>query len=86
MDSAAYISIFFEFFTSQYEEYIETSTFPTEQDLTTLLYVMDFLFESLHGYRSEVVDAGQHVPGIFIWVFIKAWEIQERYYQKQFKD
>ena len=45
MDSAAYISIFFEFFTSQYEEYIETSTFPTEQDLTTLLYVMDFIFD-----------------------------------------
>ena len=35
--SSTFISEFIEFFTSQYEEYIETSTFPPEQALTTVL-------------------------------------------------
>ena len=31
------------------------------------------------------MDAGQHVPGMFLWGFIKAWEIQERYLRNQFR-
>jgi uncharacterized protein YneF (UPF0154 family) len=36
--------------------------------------------------QSEVIDAGQHNPGMFMWGFLKAWEIQERYRNNQFKD
>ena len=32
------------------------------------------------------MESGQHVPGIFLWVLIKAWEIQERYLQNKIKD
>ena len=32
------------------------------------------------------MGAGQNIPGIFIWGFIKAWEIKERHRQNQFKD
>ena len=45
----------------------------------------DSVFEELHGVHAEVMDAGQHVPGIFLWGFIKAWEIQERYLRNQFR-
>ena len=31
------------------------------------------------------MDTGNHVPGMFIWGFIKAWEIQDRYLQNQLK-
>ena len=44
-DSANFISDFIELFTSQYEEYIKTSTFPPEQSLTTVLDLTDFIFE-----------------------------------------
>ena len=32
------------------------------------------------------MDAGQHVPGMFIWRFIKAWKVQEFHLRNQFKD
>ena len=44
-DYADFISEFLELFVYQYEEYIETSTFPPEQTLTTVLDLMDFIFE-----------------------------------------
>ena len=47
---------------------------------------MALILEELHEGRAEVMDTGQHVPGMFIWRFIKAWEIQERYHRNQFKD
>ena len=85
-DYAAFILAFIEFFTSQYEEDIETSTFPPYQALTTVLYLTDLIFEYVHGVCTEVMDAGQHVPGIFLWVIIKAWEIKELYLQNKIKD
>jgi hypothetical protein len=85
-DSAAYISEFIEFFTSQYEEYVETAMFPLGQALTTVLDLTALIFEKLHGARAEVMDTGQPDPGMFLWGFIKAWEIQEQYRQNQFKD
>ena len=85
-DSTDLILDFLEFFTSQYEEYIETSTFPPEQALTTVLYLTALIGEELHGARAEVMDSGQHVPGKFLWGFIKALEIQERRRRNQFKD
>ena len=72
-DSATFISEFLEFFTSKYEEYTETSTFFTEQAFNTVLDFMDLIFEELHGVHAEVIDAGQHVPSMFLWGFIKAW-------------
>ena len=45
-----------------------------------------FGYEELHGACAEVMDAGQHVPDMFLWVFIKAWKILERYRRNQFKD
>ena len=72
MDSAAFISEFIEFFTSKYEEYIDTSTFTPEQALTTVLDLTALVFEELHGVFVEVMDTGQHVPRMFLWVFIKA--------------
>ena len=47
---------------------------------------MALLVEELHRARAEVMYAGQHVHGMFLWVFIKAWEIQERYWRNKFKD
>ena len=70
---------------SQYEEYIETSTFPSEQFLTNVLDLTALIFEKIHGICAEVMDSGKHVPGMFLRVFIKAWKIQERYRQNQFK-
>ena len=72
-NSADFISEFIRFFTSQYEEYTETSTFPPEQALTNVLDLTALVFEELHGVRVEVMDAGQHFPGVFLWGFIKAW-------------
>ena len=72
-DSADFISVFLEFFTSQFEEYIKTSTFPPEQALTTVLYLTVLIFEVLHGSCAEVMESIQHVTGIFLWVFIKGW-------------
>ena len=46
---------------------------------------MALIFEELHGYFAEVMDAGQHVPGMFLSGFIKAREIQERYLRNEFK-
>ena len=85
-DYAPFISEFLELFNSQNEEYIETSTFPPEQVLTSVLDFMVLILEELHEGRAEVMDTGQHVPGMFIWRFIKAWEIQELYHRNQFKD
>ena len=70
----------------QYEEYIETSTFPPEQALTTVLDLTALTIEELHGVRAEVMDDGQNVPVMFLWEFIKAWIIQERYLRNQLKD
>ena len=43
--SANFISEFLKNFMYQYEEYIETSTFPPEQALTTVLDLTYFIFE-----------------------------------------
>ena len=40
-----FISEFIEFFTSQYEEYIEASIFPPEQAIISLLTWTDLIFE-----------------------------------------
>ena len=32
------------------------------------------------------MDVGQHIPGMFLWGFIKAWGILERYCWNKFKD
>ena len=32
------------------------------------------------------MDAGQYNQGMYLWVFIKAWEIQERYRENEFKN
>ena len=32
------------------------------------------------------MDSGQHVTGMFLWGFIKDWEIQEPYRRNKFKD
>jgi hypothetical protein len=51
---------------SQYEEYVETATFPLVQDLTTVLDLTALIFQELHGARAEVMGAGQHDPGMFL--------------------
>jgi hypothetical protein len=81
--SASFISEYLELFTSQYEEYVETSTFQPAQALNTFLELSALIFEELHSARAEVMDAGQHDPGMFLLGFIKAWEIQERYHRKK---
>ena len=70
-DSAALILEFTDFFTSKYEEYIDTSTFPPEQALNTILYLTALMFEELHGVCAEAMDTVQHVPGMFFGGFIK---------------
>jgi uncharacterized protein YneF (UPF0154 family) len=54
--------------------------------LSTVLDSVALIFEELHSVRSEVIDAGQHNSGMFLWGFLKAWEIQERCRKNQFKD
>jgi uncharacterized protein YneF (UPF0154 family) len=44
------------------------------------------IFEELHSLQPEVIDTGKHNPGMFLWGFLKTWEIQERYCKNQFKD
>ena len=72
-DCADFISEFLEFFTSQYEEYINTSTFPPEQALTTVLDLTALISEEFCGVRAEVMDVGQHFNGMILWGFMKAW-------------
>ena len=72
-DSDAFISEFLESFTSQYEEYTETSTLPPDQALINVLDLTASIFEELHGAYAEVMEAGQNVPSMFLWGFIKAW-------------
>jgi hypothetical protein len=67
-DLATFVSEFLEFFTSQYEEYVETSTFPPAQALHTVLDLTALIFEELHEARAEVMDTGQHDPGMFLYV------------------
>jgi hypothetical protein len=78
-DSSAFISEYVELFTSQYEEYVEISTFHPAQLLNTVLDLSALIFEEIHSACAEVMDAVQHDPGMFLWEFIKAWEILERY-------
>jgi hypothetical protein len=47
-DSAAFISEYLELFTSQYEEYIETSTFQPAQALNAVLDLSALIFKELH--------------------------------------
>jgi hypothetical protein len=54
--------------------------------LATVWDLTGLIFEELHGTCAEVMDAGQHDPGMFLWGFIKAWEIQECYHHTHFKD
>jgi hypothetical protein len=75
-----------ECITTQYEEYAKTQTFQPKEALSTVLDSVALIFEELHSIRSEVIDAGQHHRGMFLWVFFKAWEIQECYRKNQFKD
>ena len=44
-DSADFISKFLEFFTYQYEEYIDNSTLPPYQAITTVLDLKALIFE-----------------------------------------
>jgi hypothetical protein len=71
-DSASFIMEMLEYITPQYEEYIETQTFKPKEAMSTVLDSVALIFEELHSVRSEVIDAGQHKPGIFLWGFLKA--------------
>jgi hypothetical protein len=84
-ESAYFITEMLEYITTLYEEYVETQMKPKEA-LSTVLDYVALIFEELHSVRSEVIDAGQHNPGMFLWGFLKAWEIQECYRKNQFKD
>jgi hypothetical protein len=85
-DSASFITEMLEYITMQYEEYVETQTFKPKEALFTVFDSAALIFEVLHSVRSEVINTGQHNPGIFMWGFLKAWEIQECYGKNQFKD
>jgi hypothetical protein len=65
-----------EYIMTQYEEYDETQTFKPKEALSTVLDSVDLIFEDLHSVRSEVIDTGQHNPGMFMWGLLKVWEIQ----------
>jgi uncharacterized protein YneF (UPF0154 family) len=85
-DSASFVMEMLEYITTQYEEYVEMQTFNPKEAVSTVLDSVALIFEELQSVRSEVIDAGQHNPGMFMWGFLKAWEIQERYRKNQFKD
>jgi uncharacterized protein YneF (UPF0154 family) len=44
------------------------------------------IFEELYNVQSEVTDAGQYNEGMFLWGMLRAWDIQERYQENQFKN
>jgi hypothetical protein len=72
-DSAYFIMEMLEYITTQYEDYTETHTFKPKEALSTVLDSVALIFEELHSVRSEVINAGQHNPGMFMWGFLKAW-------------
>jgi uncharacterized protein YneF (UPF0154 family) len=75
-----------EFLSSQYDEYVESSSFTAEEAWSLVIDCVAHIFEELHSARSVVMDAGQYNQGMYIWGFLKAWEIQERYRANEFKN
>jgi hypothetical protein len=71
-DSDSFITEMLEYITTQYEEYVKMQNFKPKEALSTVLDSVALIFEELYIVRSEVIDAGQHNPGMFLWGFLKA--------------
>jgi hypothetical protein len=41
-------------------------TFKTKEALSTVLDSVALIFEEIHSVRSELIDTGQHNPGVFM--------------------
>jgi hypothetical protein len=85
-DLQGFITELCEFVSSQYDEYVESSSFTAEEAWSLVIDCVAHIFEDLHSARSVVMDAGQYNQGMYLWVFLKAWEVQERYRANEFKN
>jgi hypothetical protein len=74
-----------EFVSSQYDEYVESSSFTAEEAWSLVIDCVSHIFEELHSARSVGMDAGQYSQGMYLWRFLEVWEIQERYRSNRFK-
>ena len=78
-DSQGFIAELCEFVSSQYDEYVEPSSFTAEEDWSLVIDCVSHIFEELYYVQSIVMDSGQYNQGMYIWVFLKVWEVQKRY-------
>jgi hypothetical protein len=85
-DSQGFITELCEFVSSQYDEYVESSSFTAEEAWSLVIDCVAHIFEELHSARSVVMDAVQYNQCMHLWGFIKAWERQERYRANEFKN
>jgi hypothetical protein len=85
-DSQGFITELCEIVSSQCDEYVESSSFTAEEAWSLVIDCIAHIFEELHSARSAVMDAGQYNQGMFLWSFLKAWEIQEHYRANEFKN
>jgi hypothetical protein len=82
----SFITKLLEFVTTQYEDLVETSTMSDSESWELVVDCVAHIVEELRNVRSEVTDVGQYNEGIFLWGMLRAWEIQERYRENQFKN
>jgi hypothetical protein len=85
-DAHIFITELLEFVTTQYEDLVETSTLIDSESWELVVDCVAHIFEKLHNIRSEVTDSVQYNKDMFLWGMLRAWEIQERYRENQFKN
>jgi hypothetical protein len=83
-DSQGFITDLCEFVSSQYDEYVESSSFTAEKAWSLVIDCVAHIFEELHSARYVVMDAGQYNQGMYLWGFLNVWERQEHYRANEF--
>jgi hypothetical protein len=72
-DFQGFITELCEFVSSQYDEYVDSSSFTAEQAWSLVIDCVAHIFKELHSARSVVMDGGQYNQGMYLWGFLKAW-------------
>jgi uncharacterized protein YneF (UPF0154 family) len=85
-DSLSFVNELIEFVETQYRELTDLSSFSSTDSWSLIIDCLSHIFVELHQARSTVLDSGAHRAGLYLWGFIKAWIIQERYRRNEFKD
>ena len=72
--------------TALYDSIIEESHYCGADAWTMCVHALSKVVEELWEARSVFADAGQNEPAYLLWGMLRAWQVQQRYKQKNFKD